>query len=303
MAGNTWLKIVAAALLVCADAASAETNHRGTRGRYVHIDIPYTCEQLALSKVVVNEWSPYANENINAALNKPARMIAHLPGCGPQNAVNGKRNKPRTGEGMSITPERIANPWWEVDLGEEIEVERILANTFMGVKYNTFNRARVFLLDSNRRVVWYHGVYNATQWVNEFYLYPYMTETELLGTRIDRVEEPNIVSAPPQPTPKNRKADLANVLFNPTALRRAIDAYAEKHHELFKDSAELKSELAALEADVKAGRADQLAVSRFTEKIFFRIPEVAAIKDICFATRLDNFDRGMSPNWAGNSDR
>jgi len=90
-----------------------------TRGRYVRIELPGPRRTLTLAEVEV-----FARGE-NLALGGSASQSATRWGGVPERGVDGNRSGAWADGGQTHTPEDQPDPWWEVDLGAEREVERI----------------------------------------------------------------------------------------------------------------------------------------------------------------------------------
>ena len=141
-AGNFVLTGVSARLEP-ADAAAAP------RGRFVRVELPGSERILSLAEVEVFRGGE------NVARGKPATQVSTTHDAPAARAVDGN-TEGGFFVGNSVTHTATqADPWWEVDLGAEEAVERIVVwnRTDGGVGVRLAG-ARVLLLDAERRPVW-----------------------------------------------------------------------------------------------------------------------------------------------------
>ncbi len=92
----------------------------GATARYVRIELPGPSRTLTLAEVEV-----YAGEANVARGGKAAQTNTSNNGDAAR-AIDGNTDPQYGRNGQTHTQENIANPWWEVDLGREYEVERIV---------------------------------------------------------------------------------------------------------------------------------------------------------------------------------
>jgi putative heme-binding domain-containing protein len=121
--------------------------NRGTVGRFVRVEIPGPAT-LTLAEVEV-----YSNgENVARSGRASQKNIAHggLPGRGNDGNKSGKYSD----AGQTHTEENTGNPYWEVDLGQEIPLERIViynrTDEDLGQRLNNFT---LKVLDDRRQEV------------------------------------------------------------------------------------------------------------------------------------------------------
>ena len=118
------------------------------KGRYVRIDIPGNNKILSLAEVQVFQ----GDDNI-ANLGKASQSSTAFAGLA-KFAVDG--NTDGLFSSMSTThTEESENPWWELDLGSEQAIDRIvLWNRTDGDLQSRLKGFRITLLDKNRRSIW-----------------------------------------------------------------------------------------------------------------------------------------------------
>jgi len=119
---------------------------KGAYGRYVRIEIPRRAT-LTLAEVEVY------SDGRNIARSGKAKQSDTSHGGSADRAIDGKKS-PRYGDGgQTHTPEDKPNPWWELDLGGEQPIERIVVfNRGEGFE-NRLQGFTVKVLDSARHQV------------------------------------------------------------------------------------------------------------------------------------------------------
>jgi hypothetical protein len=122
------------------------------RGRYLRVTLPNAKEGLALAEVQVFSMG----ENI-AVRGKASQSSTDFGGAA-QRAIDGNTNG-NFAKGKSVSHTgRDEDPWWEVDLGAEAEVENIVIwNRTDGVEGRLAN-FQVELLDGDRKQSWQQTV-------------------------------------------------------------------------------------------------------------------------------------------------
>ena len=133
------------------------------RGQFVRLDLPGDNRQFPRhpadrDKKTINlaELQVFHGEQ-NIALRKKARQSSDWPGGGSrlaaQNAVDGNTAGTDSGNPYAHTASED-NPWWEVDLGSEQPINRIVIwNRIEAGLHARMNHFRVRVLDRSRKVV------------------------------------------------------------------------------------------------------------------------------------------------------
>jgi putative heme-binding domain-containing protein len=91
---------------------------KGTYGRYVRVELPRR-GTLTLAEVEV------MSEGRNVARGGKATQKNTAHGGDASRAVDGNKDASFGGGGQTHTQENTPNPWWEVDLGEEVPIDSI----------------------------------------------------------------------------------------------------------------------------------------------------------------------------------
>jgi len=214
--------------------------------------------------------------------------------CRPGEYRHPLKKYPQKGQ---ITPERIADPWWEWDLKECRPVVLVYVNALkQGSHAFDLYGARLILMDDNRRVVWHQTIWNVGGQIS-FDISPRYSLTDLLGQVLPETPmREGLVSAPPPPPVKDLRRAIAKKLYNPAAMARAIEAYAVKHPDLFPDRDDLLKE-----AQAAAASPDNAAADALSRKVFFRLPQMKAFREILAIWRGDQNSLGLPQNWQGNT--
>ncbi|MCE9551831.1 MAG: hypothetical protein K8T91_00415 [Planctomycetes bacterium] len=119
-------------------------------GRYVRVEVP-------LGPLTTSEVEVYSGGK-NVALGKPTAQssVDGLAFC--ELAVDGVTQGVLTREQTSVmrTQAGVPEGWWEVDLGREYPLERIVLWSGPEHLHNELDNHRVVVLDMHRNVVWHH---------------------------------------------------------------------------------------------------------------------------------------------------
>lgn len=119
----------------------------GAVGRYVRIELPGSQKTLTLAEVEVF----VGNENV--ARTGTATQSATAHGGEASRAIDGNAS-PDWGNGSQThTPENVDNPWWEVDLGSERTLERIVIHNRGSGFESRLNGFTLQVLDDKRQPV------------------------------------------------------------------------------------------------------------------------------------------------------
>jgi putative heme-binding domain-containing protein len=102
------------------ELASAANNGKSVHGRYVRIELPGRNKTLTLAEVQV------FSDGQNIARRGKAKQKNTAFGGDARRAIDGNTNGSYSAGGQSHTEENTSNPWWEVDLGGEAPIDRII---------------------------------------------------------------------------------------------------------------------------------------------------------------------------------
>ncbi len=119
------------------------------RGRYLRVELPGAERILSLAEVEVFRGGE------NVARGKPATQVSTTHDAPAERAVDGVTEGGFFAANSVTHTATQADPWWEVDLGDEGPVERIVVwNRTDGGVGTRLAGARVILLDAARQPAW-----------------------------------------------------------------------------------------------------------------------------------------------------
>ncbi len=119
------------------------------KGRFVRVELPGAKKTLSIAELQV-----FSGEK-NVALKKAAKQNATSGGGVASRAVDGNTDQNWGGGSITHTPKNGKNPWWEVDLGQEFAVDRIVIwNRAGGSIGDRLNGCVISLLAADRSQLW-----------------------------------------------------------------------------------------------------------------------------------------------------
>jgi hypothetical protein len=129
-------------------ASLVETEHASIEGRYVRIDLPGEKKILSLAEVQV-----FA-DGVNIARNGKATQSSTDFGGPAEYAIDGQTSGKYTDKSTTHTASS-SSPWWEVDLGKVVSVEKIeVWNRTDGLVSDRLAGAKVSILSEDRKTLW-----------------------------------------------------------------------------------------------------------------------------------------------------
>ena len=131
-----------------ADLVATVGKEKPTAGRFVRIELPGNQRTLTLAEVEV------MSDGQNVARKGKASQINTASGGNASRGIDGNKSGSYNDGGQTHTREGIPNPWWEVDLGREFPVQKILV--YNRTDTNLSDRLKGFtlkVLDKDRKVV------------------------------------------------------------------------------------------------------------------------------------------------------
>ncbi|HUE69460.1 MAG TPA: HEAT repeat domain-containing protein, partial [Pirellulaceae bacterium] len=129
------------------ELASGKPATKGTYGRFVRIELPRR-GTLTLAEVEVT------SDGRNVARSGKASQKNTAHGGAASRAIDGNTNESYGSGGQTHTVENTPDPWWEVDLGDEVPIESIAVyNRRDGDLWRRLEGFRLTVLDSGRNVV------------------------------------------------------------------------------------------------------------------------------------------------------
>jgi putative heme-binding domain-containing protein len=138
------------------DLAKTVAKGGATPGRYIRIELPGKQRTLTLAEVEV------FSDGVNVARGGKATQSSTAHGGAPGRAIDGNTSGIYNDGTSTHTQEGTDDPWWEVDLGREVPVEKIVVwNRTDGALGNRLNNFVVRVLDADKRTV-FQSVKNPT---------------------------------------------------------------------------------------------------------------------------------------------
>src|SRR5207248_3086568 len=117
-------------------------------GRYVRIELPGKQRTLTLAEVEVY------SDGRNVARQGRATQSSTAHGGVAARGIDGNTSGNHGDGGQTHTQEGTDDPWWQVDLGREVPIEKIVVyNRTDGALGSRLNNFTVRLLDADRRTV------------------------------------------------------------------------------------------------------------------------------------------------------
>ncbi len=130
------------------ELAKAVGTGKSVAGRYVRIELTGPQRTLTLAEVQV------FSENVNVALKGKATQSSTASNGAASRAIDGNTSGLYSDNSSTHTNEGSLNPWWEVDLGREVSVEKIVVwNRTDGALGNRLNGFTVRVLDAGKKTV------------------------------------------------------------------------------------------------------------------------------------------------------
>jgi putative heme-binding domain-containing protein len=101
------------------ELAKQAGKNKGTRGRYVRVELPGANRTLTLAEVEV------FSGGVNVARRGKAKQSSTASGGNAKRGIDGNTSGKYSDGGQTHTNENSKDPWWEVDLGEDVLIESI----------------------------------------------------------------------------------------------------------------------------------------------------------------------------------
>ncbi|MBA4062625.1 MAG: dehydrogenase [Isosphaera sp.] len=138
------------------DLAKTVAAGKGVSGRYVRVELPGKQKTLTLAEVEV------FSDGANVARKGKASQSSTAHGGVASRGIDGNTSGTYADGGQTHTQEGTDDPWWEVDLGREVPVERIVVwNRTDGNLVTRLNNFTLRVLDADKRTV-FQAVKNPT---------------------------------------------------------------------------------------------------------------------------------------------
>lgn len=120
-------------------------------GQYIRIELPGVERTLSLAEVRV-----YSGERNIVLQGKPSQSSTFSDAVAAR-AIDGKFDGGFFGGSVASTSAQ-ANPWWELDLGSEKSITKVVIDNRTDCCSDRINPGRVFLLNKSKEVVWEGGI-------------------------------------------------------------------------------------------------------------------------------------------------
>jgi putative heme-binding domain-containing protein len=130
------------------ELAKLVANEKGTKGRFVRVELPGKQKTLTLAEVQV------FSDGVNVALKGKASQSSTGAGGAAGRAIDGNTSGTYTDGSSTHTQEGTDDPWWEVDLGREFPIEQIVVwNRTDSALGNRLNNFTLRVLDDKKQTV------------------------------------------------------------------------------------------------------------------------------------------------------
>ena len=253
--------------------------------RYVTVDIPREQATLSLAEVEV-----FSNGK-NVALGGKAEQTDTAWGGEARRAIDGNTSDKYSHNTITHTPENLADPTWEVDLGASYPVEKIVVWNRGDGFAQRLDGVRVTLSDAGRNIVW-EETRGKTERTNFFV--PKAGQGQRVGKHNETLAE------------RAERARIAALLgtMNINALRDALKAYAGKYPEAYPNAAEIAAGIDALQRTLEGGVQDAKGAYEtyraLQKKVLLQHPAVD-FKEMIFVNRPKGTKQGLFQNYQGNT--
>ncbi len=255
-----------------------------TLARYVTLDIPKDSATLSLSEVEVF----VGDKNIAPQGKATQTVTAH--DAPATRAIDGNTSPNWNDNTITHSPENMKHPMWELDLGAEMPVEKIVVwNRGEGLG-NRLNGFRVTLSDANRVIAWEATREQAER--TNFFL-PEAGKSARAGQTLETLDA------------HQERLRLAALLknINTPALRDALTVYAAKYPESYPNADALQAQIDALEKEMLATRDAAGLLTRYRElqKAVLLAHPAVDFDEMLFIRRPRNSKQGLFQNYQGNT--
>ena len=116
--------------------------------KFIRIEIPGSNKILSLAEVEV-----FVNDKNIATLGKATQSAVDFGGV-PERAIDGNTNGDFGKATVSSTPVRSVNPYWQLELAYEVQVNKIIIWNRTDCCVERLSNFKVLLLDSNKKIFW-----------------------------------------------------------------------------------------------------------------------------------------------------
>ena len=277
-----YARITLAALL----AAMAVPGFGAVTARYVTVDIPKRSATLSLAEVEV-----FVGDKNVAPAGKASQSSTDYRGEAKR-AIDGNTSDRFGSNSVTHTDENVDTPTWELDLGQEMPIDRVvLWNRGEGFG-GRLNGVRVALSDAGRKIVWEEDRPETGR--QNFFVTERPGKGPRVGQRCETLTER---------AERARIAALAGAI-NLNALRDGLKAYAAKYPEAYPNADEIAAGIDALQKRIEAKDGDvakTYADYRALQKMILLQHPAVDFDEIVFLSRKKGSKQGFFANWQGNT--
>lgn len=136
-----------ASTLLAVQAAHSTATAAPVEGRFVRVRLPGNGRTLSLAEAQVFSGGE------NVALNKPTTQSSTAHGGHSDRAVDGNTSGDWGDGSITHTAQNVPQPYWGVDLGETVKIEKISLWNRDGYT-SRLNGVQVLVLDADSKVIW-----------------------------------------------------------------------------------------------------------------------------------------------------
>ncbi|MEG1553041.1 MAG: SUMF1/EgtB/PvdO family nonheme iron enzyme [Kiritimatiellia bacterium] len=253
--------------------------------RYVTVDIPKDSAILSLAEVEV------FSHGKNIAPQGKAVQSETVNGGEAALAIDGNSLGQSNAGTITRTPDGGINPIWELDLGANVPIEKIVLWNCTETP-RRLDGLRVTLSDADRKIVW--EVHRSQAEDEATIFVPDAGQSPRAGQTLASIDE---IKERIRIAMKMRATTMRTI--NTNALRDALLAYSEKYPENYPNAKALRREIDLLEKDILDGKTDKVMFTHYRElqkKVLLQHPAVD-FKELIFVNRARGFKQGFPTNW------
>jgi len=265
--------------LIVAWCAAAQAAPESVTGRYVNVSIPGNGKTLSLAEVQV------FSDGANIAKGKKTTQTNVDHGGSAARGVDGNTSGDWGHGSITHTAEGTKDPAWEVDLGKNLPIEKIVIWNRNGFESRLYG-CRVTILDGKRKAVWGADIARPGSGATEL-LMKDQTGAKWLGKKIAKIAKrpPNRFGSPATHMPSNTRESL----------RLAINDLIETFGPQYAKGEEFLARLDAIES--KDGEPSEELEALRREALLAN--PLLDFDQLLLVRRKGN--QGLPANWQGNT--
>ncbi len=257
--------------------------------RYVRVSIPKDSATLSLAEVEV------FSGGANIAIKGKASQDSTAHGGAAARAIDGNTSGDWTKNSITHTDENVADPTWELDLGSEKPIDKIVLWNRTGFE-RRLDGVRVTLAGDDSTIRWEDARNRAGDKDTAF-----TVDSAAKGPRVGQ----KMLSAAEEARQKKIAKAMKNI--NVAPLNDALAAYAAQYPSAYPNKAEIQSQLNQFKADFEKALAADQDLSSFAgryrdlqKKVMLQHPAVD-FDEIIYIQRSRKGKQGLPANWQGHS--